>query len=142
MALIKCTECSKDVSDKATTCPHCGISVNEMLTSSTIAQPIQPTQPVLMAVQTPQHTGNGKNKWASFFLCFFLGSFGAHKFYEQKYGIARTYLAITIAFFSAIILGAFYIEWLDYFSITIPTFITFIRAIFIIVILFFKLFYS
>ena len=24
MALIKCAECSKEISDKATTCPHCG----------------------------------------------------------------------------------------------------------------------
>ena len=24
MALIKCPECSKEVSDKAKTCPHCG----------------------------------------------------------------------------------------------------------------------
>ena len=25
-----------------------------------------------------------KNKWTSFFLCLFLGVFGAHKFYEGK----------------------------------------------------------
>ena len=24
MALIKCSECGKEMSDKATTCPHCG----------------------------------------------------------------------------------------------------------------------
>ncbi len=26
MALIKCAECGKDVSDKASSCPHCGVS--------------------------------------------------------------------------------------------------------------------
>ncbi len=25
-----------------------------------------------------------KNKWTAFFLCLFLGAFGAHKFYEGK----------------------------------------------------------
>lgn len=25
-----------------------------------------------------------KNKWISFFLCLFLGIFGAHKFYEER----------------------------------------------------------
>lgn len=28
MAMIRCTECRKDVSDKATTCPHCGAPVD------------------------------------------------------------------------------------------------------------------
>ena len=28
MALISCTECQKEVSDKASTCPHCGILIN------------------------------------------------------------------------------------------------------------------
>ena len=31
MALIKCTECQKDISDKASACPNCG---NPMLKSS------------------------------------------------------------------------------------------------------------
>lgn len=29
MALIKCPECKKDVSDKATACPHCGYPIEE-----------------------------------------------------------------------------------------------------------------
>ena len=28
MALIKCPECGREISDKATTCPHCGAPVN------------------------------------------------------------------------------------------------------------------
>ena len=28
MALIKCNECEKQVSDKAEFCPHCGIAIN------------------------------------------------------------------------------------------------------------------
>lgn len=30
MALIKCSECNKEISDKATNCPHCGCPVAEM----------------------------------------------------------------------------------------------------------------
>lgn len=29
MALVKCRECGKDVSSEATTCPHCGVSLQE-----------------------------------------------------------------------------------------------------------------
>ena len=30
MALIKCPECGKDISDKAIRCPHCGLPLNEI----------------------------------------------------------------------------------------------------------------
>lgn len=30
MALIKCSECGKEISDKATTCPHCGNPINSV----------------------------------------------------------------------------------------------------------------
>ena len=36
--------------------------------------------------------GRAKNKWVSFFLCLFLGFFGAHKFYEGKVGMGVLYL--------------------------------------------------
>ena len=29
MALIKCSECGKEISDKAKLCPHCGFEKNE-----------------------------------------------------------------------------------------------------------------
>ena len=35
--------------------------------------------------------GRMKNKWVSFFLCLFLGYFGAHKFYEGKIGSGILY---------------------------------------------------
>ncbi len=31
MALIKCSECGKEISDKATSCPHCGFVTDESL---------------------------------------------------------------------------------------------------------------
>ena len=29
MALIKCSECGKEISDKAKKCPHCGFKIND-----------------------------------------------------------------------------------------------------------------
>lgn len=36
MALIKCPECGKEISDKAKACPNCGCPVAEMTTSGTV----------------------------------------------------------------------------------------------------------
>ena len=44
-----------------------------------------------------------KNKWVAFLLCFFLGYFGAHKFYEGKVGMGILYI---------LTFGLFGIGWL------------------------------
>lgn len=33
-----------------------------------------------------------KNKWIAFFLCLFLGVFGAHKFYEGRFLLGILYI--------------------------------------------------
>ena len=33
-----------------------------------------------------------KNKWVAFFLCLFLGFFGAHKFYERRILLGIVYI--------------------------------------------------
>ncbi len=38
------------------------------------------------------HLGTPKNKWLAFFLCFFFGVFGVHRFYEGKTGSGLLYL--------------------------------------------------
>lgn len=50
-------------------------------------KPKQPEPAVLPADVPPQ-----KNKWVALLLCFFLGMFGAHKFYEGKPGMGLLYL--------------------------------------------------
>lgn len=39
MALIKCSECGRDVSDKATSCPHCGMPISRVKHTSTPTPP-------------------------------------------------------------------------------------------------------
>lgn len=51
MALIACSECSKEISDKAATCPGCGAPV--------AAQPAQEPEPVV----TIQATGKSFKGW-------------------------------------------------------------------------------
>lgn len=36
--------------------------------------------------------GKPKNKWVAFFLCLFMGFYGAHKFYEGRIGMGILYL--------------------------------------------------
>lgn len=43
-------------------------------------------------VSAPTFAPVPKNKWTAFFLCFFLGMFGCHKFYEGKKGMGILYL--------------------------------------------------
>lgn len=44
MTLFKCPECEKEISDKATTCPHCGFPLKELSTSSSTNPPEQKMQ--------------------------------------------------------------------------------------------------
>lgn len=66
MALIYCRECGKQVSDTATTCPHCGCK---------------------LIVETVVLNKSEKDWLVTLLLCFFLGGFGIHSFYAGKTGI-------------------------------------------------------
>lgn len=59
MAMIYCKECGNKYSDKALSCPKCGYT---------------------------EHVANGKSIVAYVLLAFFLGCWGAHKFYAGKMG--------------------------------------------------------
>ncbi|MCA9367214.1 zinc ribbon domain-containing protein [Candidatus Kaiserbacteria bacterium] len=45
MALIICSECGKEISEKATTCPRCGNPINNLVT-------VENLQPVTTIEQT------------------------------------------------------------------------------------------
>ena len=93
-----CKECGKKIDRKAVFCPYCGCMVEN----------IQVQQPQIVINNSNQNVNNSlskhaKDKWIAFILCFLLGYFGAHKFYEGKVGMGLLY------FFTA---GLFGIGWL------------------------------
>ena len=132
MSLIICNECGKEISDKASSCPHCGSPVNELdnkkfckhcgesIDKECIICPKCGKQVEELsnnanngnivinntanASATVVHVGGKpKNKWVAFLLCLFLGEFGFHKFYEGRVGMGILYLFT---------LGLFGIGWI------------------------------
>lgn len=95
MALIKCSECSKEVSDTAGSCPGCGAPINK---SQAFSQ-----QPIV--IKAP------KSRSLSVVLALFLGSLGIHKFYLNRPGWGVIYFIFCWTFIPAI-LG--FIEALNY----------------------------
>ena len=61
-----------------------------------VSAPQTAAQPTIVVNNTTTAVANGRgkeiNKWIAALLCFFLGLFGAHKFYEGKIGMGILYL--------------------------------------------------
>ena len=102
-----CWNCGKEIDEKAVVCIHCGVAVREER-----KEPQQ--QPVINVVNTNTNTNTNTNvntgsryvhkkKWTAFWLCLFLGMFGAHRFYVGKTGTGILWL------FSC---GLCYIGWI------------------------------
>lgn len=91
-----CKHCGEKIPYDAVICTACGRQV-EKLESNT-------AQPNIVINNENNNTnvnknnvgvyalGRAKNKWVALALCFFLGFFGAHKFYEGKIGMGILYL--------------------------------------------------
>lgn len=128
MALINCPECGSELSDKATSCPNCGVPLNNQkfcihcgskIDKDCVVCPqcgkqvqeltgndkniIINNSAVANASNsyTPTVSGKPKNKWVAFCLCLF--TICGHKFYEGKFGMGILY------FFTA---GLFGIGWI------------------------------
>ena len=83
-----CRSCGRQLDANADYCPICGQSAHQQA-----AQPAQQPNVIINNVNTVTvPNGREKNKWVAFFLCLFLGYFGAHKFYEGKVGMGILYL--------------------------------------------------
>ncbi len=89
-----CKHCGGKIPEAAVICTLCGCQVE------TISKAEQPN---IVINNTNTNTNNNtniagalgirtRNKWVSFFLCLFLGFFGAHKFYEGRPGMGILYL--------------------------------------------------
>lgn len=96
-----CENCGKQLNKDVAKCPFCGKQFATPIVYS--PQPTQYKSPQSSTVYVDVHAGKRINKWVAFFLCLFLGGFGAHRFYEGKIGTGILYL------FTA---GLFGIGWL------------------------------
>lgn len=85
-----CKYCGEKIPEDAVICTKCGRQVEELKQS----QPnvvINNTNTNVNRNTTTGYGGKQKNKWVALLLCFFLGVFGAHKFYEGKIGMGIIY---------------------------------------------------
>jgi TM2 domain-containing membrane protein YozV len=74
MAMIYCYECGKKISENAKTCPYCGAPNKKFISTK-------------------------KKIWVALLLAWFLGIFGAHRFYVGKTGSAIVMLILTCTVF-------------------------------------------
>ncbi len=89
-----CKFCAAQIPEDAVICTACGRQVEEIKHTDS-------AQPTIVINNENNNTntnlngvypGTPKNKWVAVALCFFLGIFGAHKFYEGKIGMGFLYL--------------------------------------------------
>ena len=91
-----CKFCGAKIAEDAVLCTACGRQVEEIK-----QQPQATPNIVINNANTNSNVNQNvmagmmkkpKNKWVAFFLCFFLGLLGAHKFYEGKVGMGILYI--------------------------------------------------
>lgn len=71
--MVFCRGCGKEIHESAVTCPSCGAVQNTRTTAAAVAVPMPAS-------------ATDKRILPAFLLCFFLGLFGAHRFYVGKVG--------------------------------------------------------
>ncbi len=87
MALINCTECERQISDKASTCPGCGAPVATVAAvTHASAQPL-----------SQEHTTSSRGVYILLALLF--GAFGFHNFYLGFYGRGVLKIAVLLVTF-------------------------------------------
>ena len=90
-----CKHCGAKIPEDAVICTACGRQVEVIATAA--------AQPNIVINNANTNTnvntnvnggriGKPKNKWVALLLCFFLGFFGFHKFYEGKIGMGIVYI--------------------------------------------------
>ncbi len=95
-----CKFCGEKIPEDAVVCIHCGRQVEELKTNNAGQQPQVIINNNNANSNTNSNVNNNsaaggrdaKDKWVALLLCFFLGVFGAHKFYEGKVLLGFVYL--------------------------------------------------
>lgn len=73
-------------------CAYCGTQYPRARQPVTVVKEIHYV-PTAQRTNTPSfRSGRKRNKWVALLLCYFLGLFGGHKFYEGKTGEGILYL--------------------------------------------------
>ena len=96
-----CKFCGSIIDENCVVCPSCGKQIEELKYASSPQPQVvinNSNQNVNTNVNRTYGYGKVCNKWTAFFLCLFLGPFGAHKFYEGKTGMGILYL-LTVGLF-------------------------------------------
>ncbi len=97
-----CSECGQKIPKKAVICTHCGCRADGGAETA-VPQIVINNQNTNQNSNVNQNqmvgrVGTPKNKWVALLLCFFIGFFGGHKFYEGKVGLGILY-ACTVGLF-------------------------------------------
>lgn len=93
-----CKHCGQLIDADCVVCPKCGKQVEGLKTDersiiiNNSASSSASAAASAAANTSPANYRKAKNKWVAFFLCLFLGMFGAHKFYEGKIIFGVIYL--------------------------------------------------
>lgn len=79
--------------DDAYVCAYCNSRYSKEPARVTAEPPVKVVTEIrYVEVPAPAPTGRKKNKWIALVLCFYLGMFGGHKFYEGQVGKGVLYL--------------------------------------------------
>ncbi len=88
-----CKHCGTKIPVSAVVCTNCGCQVEKLESENNAPQVVVNNSNVNTNTNiNAALAGRMKNKWVAVALCFFLGFFGAHKFYEGKIGMGILYL--------------------------------------------------
>lgn len=87
-----CEHCGNQIHIEAVLCPKCGHQVEKLKYEESKVNPQVVINNMNNNTISSSQMKKECDKWIAFLLCFFLGFFGAHKFYEGKTGLGILYI--------------------------------------------------